>query len=73
MKIVKIIFGSLAALWALGILLKFLRNLPFILNSNSPVRGSYAMGALAGMIIFSLISFLLFKSALKSTSAPLER
>ena len=71
MKIIKIIFGGLAALWGLGILVKMLRSLPFLFNNDLGV--SRLLGAVAGMIIAGIICFACFKSAFKNdanTSDP---
>ena len=69
MKVVKIIFGSLAALWGLGILLKLLRSLPLIFNNDLGV--SRLLGAVAGMIIAGVICYACFKSAFKKdTNTP---
>ncbi len=59
MKIIKIIVGGLAAFWFLGILLKLLRSLPFIFNSEFGM--SRLLGAVAGLIISGLICYLCFK------------
>lgn len=69
MKIIKIIVGSLVALWFLGILLKLLRSLPFIFGSEFGV--SRLLGAVAGLIISGLICYVCFKSAFKrDTDTP---
>ncbi len=69
MKIIKIIVGSLAALWGLGILLKLLRTLPLIFNSEFGV--SRLLGAVAGLIIAGLICYVCFNSAFKrDTKTP---
>ncbi len=64
MKIIKIIGGSLAALWGLGILIKLLRTLPLIFNGD--LGFSRLLGAVAGLIIAAVISYACFKSAFKA-------
>jgi hypothetical protein len=66
MKIIKILLGSLAALWGLGILLKLLRNLPFIFSNSLGV--SRLLGAVAGMIIAGLICYVCFKDVFKHST-----
>jgi len=68
MKGIKIFFGVLAALWALGLILKFIRHLPFIFNGSLNVSGS--LGSVAGIIIAGLISYACFNSALKKSAQP---
>ncbi len=63
MKIIKVIVGGLAALWGLGILLKLLRNLPFIFSSEFGV--SRLLGGIAGLIIAGLICYVCFKGAFR--------
>lgn len=66
MKYLKIIFGSLAVLWGLGIFLKLLRNLPALFSNDLGV--SRLLGAVAGMIIAGLISYKCFSGAFKQDS-----
>ena len=61
MRTVKIVIGSLAALWGLGILLKLLRTLPLVFSS--PLGVSRLLGAVAGMIIAGVICYSCFKGA----------
>ena len=69
MKAIKVIMGSLAALWGLGILLKLLRSLPLVFNS--PLGVSRLLGAIAGMLIAGVICYVCFKSAFnQSTDTP---
>ena len=68
MKGINIFFGVLAALWALGLVLKFIRYLPFLFNGSLSV--SHLFGSVAGIIIAGLISYACFNSALKKSAQP---
>jgi hypothetical protein len=62
MKAVKIIFAILAALWALALVPKLLAG---ISQSAGPFAFSHIMGSVAGILIASAISIILFRSAFK--------
>ena len=63
MKVVKIILGGLAALWALGCLTEILvKTIP---NAGGPLFVSQLMGGLAGVALGSALSIACFKSAFK--------
>jgi len=62
MKIIKIIFGVLAALWALALIPKLLSGFS---ESDSPVASSHLLGSVAGILIMTAISIALFSSAFK--------
>lgn len=63
MRIVKIIFGGLAALWALSCLTEvFVKAIP---NAGGPLLVSQLLGGLAGVALGSAISIACFKSAFK--------
>ena len=68
MKIIKIIGGTLAALWWLGILLKLMRSLPYVFGGELGV--SRLLGAVAGLIISGLICYACFKGAFKRDANP---
>lgn len=59
MKAIKIIFGVLAALWALALVPKLLAGL----SQEGPFVFSHIMGSVAGILIASAISIALFRSA----------
>lgn len=63
MKVIKIIFGTLAALWALALIPKLIVG---ISQSSSAYAFSHIMGSLFGILIASAISIALFRSASKS-------
>jgi hypothetical protein len=60
MKTVKILFAVLAALWALALVPKLLAG---ISQSSGPFAFSHIMGSVAGILIASVISIILFRSA----------
>lgn len=62
MKIVKIIFAVLAALWALALIPKLVAD---ISHGSGPLAFSHIMGSVVGILIASAISITLFRSALK--------
>ena len=62
MKIIKIIFGLLAALYALALIPKLVLS---ISHSAAPLAFSYTMGSLVGVLIASAISIALFRSAFR--------
>lgn len=62
MKVVKIIFAVLAALWALALIPKLLAGLS---QSSGPFAFSHIMGSAFGILIASAISIALFRSALR--------
>jgi hypothetical protein len=62
MKAVKIIFAILAALWALALIPKLLAG---ISHSAGPFVFSHIMGSVAGILIASTISVVLFRSAFR--------
>jgi uncharacterized membrane protein required for colicin V production len=59
MKVVKIVFGSLAALWALALIPK----LHGAITHTGTLVFSHAMGSVFGILIASAISIALFRSA----------
>ena len=61
MKIIKILFALLAALWALALVPKLIAGMS---QSGGPFAFSHIMGAVAGILIASVISIVLFRSAL---------
>lgn len=62
MKIVKIVFGTLAALWALALIPKLLVG---VSHTDAPFAFSHIMGSLVGILIASAISIILFRSAFR--------
>jgi hypothetical protein len=60
MKIIKIFFAILAALWALALIPKFLAG---ISQSGAPLAFSHIMGSVFGILVASAISIALFRSA----------
>ncbi len=62
MKIIKILIGVLAALWALALVPKLLAG---ISHSGAPFAFSYIMGSVVGILIASAISIALFRSAFR--------
>jgi len=62
MKIVKIIFGTLAALWALAVLFELFTKAP---QWTGSLAFSKWMGAITGILLPSAISITLFRSAFK--------
>jgi hypothetical protein len=60
MKVIKIVLGSLAGLWALALIPKLLMSLS---HTDSPLAFSYIMGSVFGILIASAISIALFRSA----------
>ena len=62
MKIIKILFGVLAALWALALVPKLLAG---ISHSDAPFAFSHIMGSVVGILIASAISIVLFRSAFR--------
>ena len=63
MKIIKILFAVLAALWALALIPKLLAG---ISHGGGPLGVSHTMGSVAGILIASVFSIALFKSAFSS-------
>jgi uncharacterized membrane protein len=59
-KIVKIFFAILTAIWALALIPKLLYGISHI---GAPFAFSYMMGSLFGMLLVSAISIALFRSA----------
>ena len=62
MKVIKIVFGILAALWAIALLAK-------LFGGSSPggdLAFSHSMGSVFGILLACAISISLFRSALKS-------
>jgi hypothetical protein len=62
MKIIKILFAVLAALWALALVPKLLAGMS---QSGGSFAVSHVMGSVAGILIASAISIILFRSAFK--------
>ena len=62
MKIVKIFFAVLAALWALALVPKLLACLA---QMYAPLALSRITGSVSGILIASVISFVLFRGALR--------
>jgi hypothetical protein len=62
MKIVKILFAVLAALWALALIPKLLA---WVSHSGGPLGFSHIMGSVVGILIASAISIALFRSAFR--------
>jgi hypothetical protein len=62
MKIIKILFGILAALWALALIPKLLA---WISHSDARLAFSHIMGSSVGILIAAAISVVLFRSALR--------
>jgi Na+/alanine symporter len=62
MKIVKIIFAILAALWALALIPKLLAG---ISQGSGAFAFSHIMGSVVGILIATAISITLFRSAFK--------
>jgi hypothetical protein len=62
MKILKIIFAVLAALWALALIPKLITE---ISHNNAQINFSRLMGSIAGILIMTAISIALFRSAFK--------
>jgi hypothetical protein len=62
MKAVKILFAVLTAAWALALVLKLLAG---ISQRGGPFAFSHIMGSVAGILIASAISTILFRSALR--------
>jgi uncharacterized membrane protein len=62
MKVIKIIFGLLAALWGLALIPKLIAG---ISQSGGAFAFSHIMGSLFGILIASAISIALFRSALR--------
>ncbi|HEY8962742.1 MAG TPA: hypothetical protein VIM57_11110 [Luteolibacter sp.] len=60
MKIIKIFFAILAALWALALVPKLLAGISRVGGSFA---FSYIMGSVAGILIASVLSIALFRSA----------
>ena len=60
MKILKIIFALLAALWALALIPKLLAG---VSQNGGQFAFSHTMGSIAGILIASVISIVLFRSA----------
>ncbi|HKP02339.1 MAG TPA: hypothetical protein VJU77_03170 [Chthoniobacterales bacterium] len=62
MKIVKIIFAILAALWALALIPKLIAGL---FQGGGAFAFSHLMGTIFGILIASAISIALFRSAFR--------
>ena len=62
MKILKMIFAVVAALWALALIPKLLAGLS---HSEAPLGFSHIMGSIVGILTASAISFALFRRALR--------
>jgi hypothetical protein len=62
MKVVKIVFGVLAALWALALIPKLIAG---ISHGGQAFAFSHIMGSVFGILIASAISIALFRSALR--------
>jgi hypothetical protein len=59
MKIIKIIFGVLAALWALACIPKIISE---VSHSDAPFTPSRILGSVAGILIMTAIGIALFRS-----------
>ena len=68
MKIIKIVGGSVLALYALALLPKLLRTLPLI--ASTPFGVSRALGSVAGILIAGVTSYLCFRSAFAEPKTP---
>jgi uncharacterized membrane protein len=62
MKVIKIIVGVLAALWALALIPKLVAG---ISQSGGAFAFSHIMGSVFGILIASAISIALFRSAFR--------
>ena len=62
MKIVKIIFAVLAALWALALIPKLIAGLS---QTGGTYAFSHTMGSAFGILIAAAISIVLFRSAFR--------
>ncbi len=62
MKLLKIIFAVIAALWALALMPKLVT---WLSHTDAPLAFSHIMGSTVGILIASAISVTLFKSALR--------
>ena len=62
MKVIKIVFAVLAALWALALVPKLIAG---ISQSGGAFASSYMMGSVVGILIASAISIALFRSAFR--------
>ncbi len=65
MKIIKIVFAVLAALWALALVPKLLVG---ITHGSGAFAFSHIMGSVVGILIGTAISIALFKSARSTTN-----
>jgi hypothetical protein len=61
-KVVKILFGVLATLWALALIPKLLA---WVSHRDAPLAFSHIMGSVVGILIASAISIALFRSAFR--------
>jgi hypothetical protein len=62
MKVIKIIFAVLAALWALALIPKLIAE---ISHTDAPLLISRLLGSITGILIMTAISIVLFRSAFK--------
>ena len=62
MKIIKIMFGVVAALWALGLVPKLV---VWISRTDAPLAFSHIMGSVVGILVAAAISITLFRSAFR--------
>ena len=62
MKIIKIILGLLAGFYALALIPKLLRMLPYL---HSPLGPSHVAGSVMGILFGSVLCIALFQSACK--------
>jgi hypothetical protein len=61
MKVIKIILGVLAALWALALLPKLIAGI----SQGGSLAFSHVMGSVVGILIAAAISIALFRSAFR--------
>jgi len=63
LKAFKILVGSLAAFWALALLVHLPGSLAEIMNAPWPYALATAVGSIGGMVFMAAVAFWLFRSA----------
>jgi hypothetical protein len=66
MKVFKVVFGALTALWALALIPTLL---VWVSHTDGPLAFSHIVGSVVGILIASAISVASFRSAFRTESS----